>query len=74
MASDEEPPPLSLRLGLGRSSACCLPPSAPEDLHYVCSGIQLTLPELQGGGHGLLVDAVALSLGPSPGLGIYLSG
>lgn len=32
---EEESPPLSLRLGLGKSSTCWWPPSEPGDLHCV---------------------------------------
>lgn len=51
---EEESPPLSLRLGLGKSSTCWWPPSEPGD-STVCMETALiaySLPELQDEGHG----------------------
>lgn len=48
VANEEEVPPLSLRLGSGKSSACCLPPAEPEGLHCVEKVFVVdSLPQLQ---------------------------
>lgn len=74
MAGEEEPLPLSLRLGLGKSSSCCLPPAELEDLHYMWRQcLQGTL-FLNYRMEALASLLMALSLGPNPGLGIYWSG